>query len=76
MRELHDIKLSQIRISESLFGEIPNLAVEKADETAQDREKWKKLRPSRRCEPLYGDIAEKNSNNAFQIYCSCKIHCL
>ncbi len=34
---------------ESLFGDIPNLNVEQAIETARDREKWKKLRPTRRC---------------------------
>ncbi len=44
---------------ESLYGDIPDLGVEKAIEIAQDREKWKKIRPSQRCIPLYGDIANK-----------------
>ncbi len=36
-------------IKESLYGDIPDLDVEKAIETARDREKWKKIRPSQRC---------------------------
>ncbi len=42
---------------EILFGDIPNLDVEKAIETARDRANWKLLRPSRRYSPLYGDNA-------------------
>ncbi len=34
---------------ESLYGGIPDLDVERAIEIAQDREKWKKIRPSQRC---------------------------
>ncbi len=30
---------------ESLYGDIPDLDVEKASEIARDREKWKKIRP-------------------------------
>ncbi len=41
---------------ESMFGDIPNPNVEKAIETTRDREKWTKLRPSRRGYPLYGDV--------------------
>ncbi len=33
------------RTKESLYGDIPDLDVEKAIETARDREKWKKIRP-------------------------------
>ncbi len=33
---------------ESLYGDIPDLDIEKAMETARDREKWKKIRQSRR----------------------------
>ncbi len=44
---------------ESLYGDIPDLDVEKAIEIAKDREKWKKIRPPQRCIPLYGDIANK-----------------
>ncbi len=34
---------------ESLYGDIPDVDVEKAIESARDREKWKKIRPSQRC---------------------------
>ncbi len=34
---------------ESLFGDIPDLDVEKAIENAGGREKWKKIGPSQRC---------------------------
>ncbi len=34
---------------ESIYGDIPNLDVEKAIEIAPEREKWKKIRPSNRC---------------------------
>ncbi len=33
---------------ESLYGDIPDLDVERAIEIAQDREKWEKIRPSQR----------------------------
>ncbi len=34
---------------ESLYGDIPDLDVRRAMEIAQDREKWKKIRPSQHC---------------------------
>ncbi len=44
---------------ETLNADIPDLDVGKAIETAQDRENWKKIRSSKRCQPLFGDIAEE-----------------
>ncbi len=47
--------LQKVRINgvkpkkDSLYGDISNLSVEKAIETARDRGNWKKLRSSRRC---------------------------
>ncbi len=37
------------RTKESLYSDCPDLDVEKAIEIAQDKEKWKKIRPSQRC---------------------------
>ncbi len=46
---------------ESLFGDIPNRNVEKAIETAGDREKWKKVRPSQRYLVEQTTTAERES---------------
>ncbi len=40
---------------DSIFGD-PDLDSRKAAELAADREKWKILRPSKRCKPLHGDM--------------------
>ncbi len=34
---------------DSLFGDVPDLESRKVAEIAKDREKWKSLRPSKRC---------------------------
>ncbi len=34
---------------DSLFGDVPDLDSRKAAEIAKDREKWKSIRPSKRC---------------------------
>ncbi len=34
---------------ESIYGDIPDLNVEKAIEIAPEREKWKKIRPLQSC---------------------------
>ncbi len=40
-------------VKESLFCGTPDLNIEKAIESARDRDKWKKIWPLRRCYPLH-----------------------
>ncbi len=39
-----------------LFGDVPDIESRKAAEIANDREKWRSLRPSNRCYPLHGEM--------------------
>ncbi len=41
---------------ESLYGDIPDLDVERAIEIAQDTEKWKKIRPSQHANLSMGTL--------------------
>ncbi len=41
---------------DSLFGDVPDLDSRKAAEIAKDIGKSKSLRPSKRCQPLHGEM--------------------
>ncbi len=61
-RLVREVLLNYVQpAKESLYGDISYLDVEKAIEIA-DIEKSKKIRPSQRCKPLYGNIANKEED--------------